>query len=280
MNDSSRVWFVTGCSSGFGRALAERIVAEGDLLIATARQAETLSTLADLAPDSVRVLALDVTDPVAVRRVVNEAHAAWGRLDVIVNNAGYGLLGALEECGDDQIARNFATNLLGPIHVMRAALPLLRARRSGHIVNLSAAAAIANYAGFGIYGGAKCGLEGVSEAVRAEAAPLGIKVTLVQPGPFRTDFIARSLERAANPIADYNATSGKFAQFLERVSGRQPGDPERAAAAIVKMVRDGRAPQRLVLGRYAADKVRKTLKAREAELNEWESVALATDFPA
>lgn len=280
MNDSSRVWFVTGCSSGFGRALAERIVAEGDLLIATARQAETLSTLADLAPDSVRVLALDVTDPVAVRRVVNEAHAAWGRLDVIVNNAGYGLLGALEECGDDQIARNFATNLLGPIHVMRAALPLLRARRSGHIVNLSAAAAIANYAGFGIYGGAKCGLEGVSEAVRAEAAPLGIKVTLVQPGPFRTDFIARSLERAANPIADYNTTSGKFAQFLERVSGRQPGDPERAAAAIVKMVRDGRAPQRLVLGRYAADKVRKTLKAREAELNEWESVALATDFPA
>jgi NAD(P)-dependent dehydrogenase (short-subunit alcohol dehydrogenase family) len=280
MTDSARVWFVTGCSSGFGRALAERIVAEGDLLIATARRPESLGHLASLAPDSVRVFALDVTDPGAVRRVVAGAHAVWGRLDVIVNNAGYGLLGALEECDDDQIARNFATNLLGPVHVMRAALPLLRARRSGHIINLSAAAAIANYAGFGVYGGAKCGLEGVSEAVRAEVAPLGIRVTLVQPGPFRTDFIARSLERAANPVADYAATSGRFAQLLERVDGHQPGDPERAAAAIVNMVRHGRAPQRLVLGRYATDKVRKTLRAREAELNEWMDVGLATDFPA
>ena len=280
MNDSARVWFVTGCSSGLGRALAERIIAEGDLLIATARRPESLAPLEKLAPDSVRVFALDVADPDAVRRVVAEAHAVWGRLDVIVNNAGYGLLGALEECADDQIMRNFATNLLGPIHVMRAALPLLRARRSGHIINLSAAAAIANYAGFGVYGGAKCGLEGVSEAVRAEVAPLGIKVTLVQPGPFRTDFIARSLERAANPVADYQATSGKFAELLSRVDGRQPGDPRRAAAAIVRMVQEGRAPQRLVLGRYAIEKVRKQLRMRAAEVNEWEAAGLATDFPA
>ena len=280
MSDQTRVWFVTGCSSGFGRSLAERVVASGDRLVATARDAAAVADLATLARDSVRTFALDVVDPARIRTVVAEAATVWGRIDVAVNNAGYGLVGALEECADAQIERNFAVNLTGPLHVMRAVLPVMRAQRSGHIVNVSAAAAIANYPGFSVYGGAKCGLEGVSEGVRAEVAPLGIKVTLVRPGPFRTRFVARSLERAAGHIADYDATSGKFAQLLGRMDGRQPGDPDRAAAAIVKMVQDGRSPLRLVLGRYALDKSRKVLAAAEAELAEWAPVALGADFTA
>ncbi len=280
MSDQTRVWFVTGCSSGFGRSLAERVVASGDRLIATARDVASIADLATLAPDAVRVFALDVADPARIRAVVAEAAQVWGRIDVAVNNAGYGLIGALEECADAQIERNFAVNLTGPLHVMRAVLPVMRAQRSGHIINLSAAAAIANYPGFSVYGGAKCGLEGVSEGVRAEVAPLGIRVTLVRPGPFRTRFVARSLERAAGHIADYDATSGKFAQLLGRMDGRQPGDPGRAAAAIVKMVHDGKAPLRLVLGRYAVDKTRKSLAAAEAELTEWAPVGLAADFTA
>ena len=280
MSDQTRVWFVTGCSSGFGRSLAERVVASGDRLVATARDVASIADLATSAPDAVRIFALDVADPARIRAVVAEAAQVWGRIDVAVNNAGYGLIGALEECADAQIERNFAVNLTGPLNVMRAVLPVMRAQRSGHIINVSAAAAIANYPGFSVYGGAKCGLEGVSEGVRAEVAPLGIQVTLVRPGPFRTRFVSRSLERAAGQIADYDATSGKFAQMLGRMDGRQPGDPDRAAAAIVKMVQDGKAPLRLVLGRYAVDKSRKALAAAEAELAEWAPVGVAADFTA
>jgi NAD(P)-dependent dehydrogenase (short-subunit alcohol dehydrogenase family) len=280
MSEPSRVWFVTGCSSGFGRALAEEIVARGDRLLATARQTAALDDLAARAPDHVRAFALDVTDAAQVRAVVGAAAAEWGRLDVVVNNAGYGLIGALEEYDDAQIRRNFATNLFGPIHVLRAALPFLRAQKAGHIVNLSAAAAIANYAGFSVYGAAKCALEGLSEALAQELRPFGVKVTLVQPGPFRTDFIARSLDRAASRLPDYDATAGKFAQFLERVNGKQPGDPRRAASAIVDLVHAGQAPLRFVLGKYAVGKVRKKLADTERELAQFEAAGLATDFPA
>ena len=168
---------------------------------------------------------------------------------------------------------------MGPIRVIRAVLPFLRQQRSGHLIQISAAAAISNYAGFGIYGAAKCGLEGVSEALRAELAPLGIRVTIVQPGPFRTDFISRSLERAATVLPEYAATSGKFAQFLQRISGKQPGDPDRAASVIVEMVRQGKAPLRLPLGKYAVEKVRKLVESRSAEILEWSKSGESADFP-
>jgi len=277
---STRVWLVTGVSSGFGRALVEQILAAGDRVIGTARKPETLADLVSRAPDQLQVLALDVADPVQVRAVVTEAAGIWGRLDVVVNNAGYGLVGALEEYTEAQIERNLATNLMGPLYVMRAVLPLFRAQKSGHFVNLSAAAAISNYAGFSVYGGAKAGLEMVSESVRAETAPLGIKVTLVEPGPFRTDFIGRSLERGAERLPDYDGTSGKFLGFLERINGRQPGDPDRAAAAIVKVVQEPNPPFRLVLGNYAIGKTRRMLAARGAELDTWEAAGMPMDFPA
>lgn len=276
--NESPVWFITGCSSGLGHALAWRVLARGHRLVATARRPETLADLVASHPDQCRVFALDVAVAAQIAPVVAQAAAAFGRLDVVVNNAGYGLIGAVEEVSDEQIARSFETNFFGALRVMRAALPILRAQRRGHFVNISAAAAIANYPGFSIYGATKCALEGVSESLAAEVRPLGLKVTLVQPGPFRTDFIARSLERAPGRIADYEATSGKFLRFLETMNGRQPGDPNKAAEAIITVVASEHPPLRLVLGKYANEKARRKLASAARELDAGSAVALATDF--
>lgn len=275
---NTKVWLITGCSSGLGRALASHVLARGGWVIATARDKGALTALAALHPETCRVLALDVTDATRVKSAVAEAVEAFGRLDVIVNNAGYGLIGAFEELGSEQIARNFDTNFFGALEVVRATLPVLRAQGSGHIVNISAAAAIANYAGFSIYGAAKWALEGVSESLAVELKPLGIKVTIVQPGPFRTDFIGRSLERAESHLADYDRTSGRFLRFLETMEGKQPGDPTKAAEAIIAAVESESPPLRLVLGKYANDKLRKKLADAEKERAAWESIGLPTDF--
>ena len=275
-----RVWLITGCSSGLGRALASRVLAHGQRVLATARDADTLAELAASHPETCRALALDVTDAAQVKAVVAEAAEVFGRLNVVVNNAGYGLLGAFEELGAEQIARNFATNFFGALEVIRAALPILRAQGSGHLVNISAAAVISNYAGFSIYGATKWALEGVSEALALELKPLGIKVTIVQPGPFRTDFIARSLERGENHLADYDRTSGKFLRLLETMHGKQPGDPDKAAEAILAAVEADAPPLRLVLGKYAHDKVRKKLAATADELTQWQHAGLPTEFTA
>lgn len=276
--NESPVWFITGCSSGLGRALARRVLTRGHRLVATARRKETLADLVASHPDHCRALALDVAVAAQIAPVVAQAAAAFGRLDVVVNNAGYGLIGAVEEVSDEQIARCFETNFFGALRVMRAALPILRAQRRGHFVNISAAAAIANYPGFSIYGATKCALEGVSESLAAEVRPLGLKVTLVQPGPFRTDFIARSLERAPGRIADYEASSGKFLRFLETMSGRQPGDPDKAADAIIAAVASEPPPLRLVLGKYANEKARRKLASAARELDAGSAAGIATDF--
>ena len=269
---------MTGCSSGFGAALAAEVLSRGQRVVATARNVEALSDLAARFPDTCRPLALDVTDASQVKAVVAQAVKAFGRLDFVVNNAGYGLVGAFEELGTEQIARNFDTNFFGALEVIRAALPVLRSQGSGHIVNISAAAVISNYAGFSVYGATKWALEGVSESLAAELKPLGIKVTIVQPGPFRTDFIARSLERAESHIADYDRTSGKFARFLEAMAGKQPGDPAKAAKAIIAALESDTPPLRLILGKYANDKTRKKLADAERDRAAWEPVGLPTDF--
>ena len=276
----SRVWLITGCSSGLGFALASAALARGQRVIVTARQPSALADLGARFPQTCRAVALDVTDFAQVSEVAAQAAEFFGRLDVVVNNAGYGLVGGFEELGAEQIARNFDTNFFGALEVIRALLPILRAQGSGHIVNISAAAAISNYAGFSIYGATKWALEGVSESLAAELKPLGIKVTIVQPGPFRTDFIARSLERAETRIADYDRTSGKFASFLETMEGRQPGDPAKAAEAIIAAVESGTPPLRLVLGKYANEKSRRKFAYAERERTAWENVGLPTDFTA
>jgi NAD(P)-dependent dehydrogenase (short-subunit alcohol dehydrogenase family) len=276
VNDAP-VWLITGCSSGLGRALAARVLAQGHRLVATARQVETLGDLVAMAPDRCRAMALDVADASQAGPVVARAAEAFGRLDVVVNNAGYGLVGALEEYDEAQIVRNFETNFFGALRVIRAALPILRAQRRGHFVNISAAAVIGNYAGFSIYGASKWALEGVSEALAAEVRPFGVRVTIVQPGPFRTDFVAR-LERATRHLPDYDPSSGKFQRFLETMRGKQPGDPDRAADAIIAAVAADNPPLRLVLGKYAIDKVRRKLGAAARELDAGSAAGLATDF--
>ncbi len=271
-----KTWLVTGSSSGFGRAIVEEALATGHRVIATARD---IRSIADLErAGSCHVMTLDVTDTAEIPNAIRDAAQIWGGIDVLVNNAGYGLIGAVEECSDEQIRRNFETNFFGPMNVVRAALPLLRAQKSGCIVNISAAAAIANYAGFGIYGAAKAALEMMSESLRIELAPLGIRVMLVQPGPFRTDFISRSLDRAELRLEDYDRTSGKFARFLETMDGKQPGDPARAAKAIIAAVESDAPPLRLILGKYANEKARKRYSDAEKERAAWEHIGLPTDF--
>ncbi|MEO6754235.1 MAG: oxidoreductase [Chthoniobacteraceae bacterium] len=274
----SRVWLITGCSSGFGLSLATAVLARGQRVVATARRLESFADLAARHPETCRAIALDVADSAQVKSAIAEAAAAFGRIDVLVNNAGYGLIGAFEELGEEQIARNFNVNFFGALEIIRAALPILRAQGSGHIVNISAAAVVSNYAGFSIYGASKWALEGVSESLAAELKPLGVKVTIVQPGPFRTDFISRSMERAGNHIADYDRTSGRFLRFLETMSGKQPGDPAKAAEAIIAAVESESPPLRLVLGKYANDKARKKFADAEKERAAWEHVGNPTDF--
>ncbi len=281
MTDSSastRAWLVTGCSSGLGRALATAVLSRGERVIATARHLADLGSLAARFPKTCRALALDVTDGAQVKSVVAHAAEAFGRLDIVVNNAGCAAVGAFEEIDDERMTWNFDTNFFGALRVIRAALPILRAQGRGHIVNISAAAAISNYPGFSIYGATKWALEGVSESLAAELRPLGIKVTIVQPGPFRTGFIGRSLRRAESSIADYDRTSGKFMRLLETMDGKQPGDPDKAAEAIIAAVESDTPPLRLVLGRYANDKLRRKLADAERERAAWEHIAPATEF--
>jgi len=274
----SKVWLITGCSTGLGRALAEKVLSENHNLIVTARNPAQLADLAAKYPDTCLTLALDVTDAAQVESVVREAEKKWGWLDVLVNNAGYGLIGALEELEEAQIRQNFETNFFGTLRMIRAALPVFRRQKAGHIINISAVAGFNNYPGFSVYGASKFAIEGLSESVAAETRHLGIKVTLVLPGPFKTDFIQRSLVRATAPISDYDATSGKFSKILNSMNGRQPGDPEKAATAILQIASETNPPLRLVLGKYAYDKVRRKLAAVENELKTWESVGLPTDF--
>lgn len=275
---SSRVWFITGCSRGFGRAYAEAALEQGDRVIATSRDLGPLEPLRQRYPETCRTFALDVTDASQVSEVVKQANASFGRLDVVINNAGYALAGAFEELAPGQIQRNFDINFFGVLSILRAALPILRQQGSGHLIVMSAAAAIGNYPGLSIYGATKWALEGFCESLAQEVKPLGIKVTLVEPGPFRTGFIKRSLEKAESHLSEYDRTSGKLVRFLASTDGRQSGDPLLAARAILKVVASEHPPFRLVLGKYATDKARKKLAATEKELNQWQELGLTTDL--
>jgi NAD(P)-dependent dehydrogenase (short-subunit alcohol dehydrogenase family) len=274
----SPVWLVTGCSRGLGLALATAALARGDRVVATARNPASLSGLAAAHPETCRPLALDVTQPALVDTAVTLAVAAFGRIDVVVNNAGVGLTGAIEETPETEIARCFDVNFLGALRVTRAVLPQLRTQRSGHVVFISAAAAIANYPGFGIYGAAKRALEGAAESLAQEARGFGVRVTIVQPGPFRTDFAGEALPKTSTRLPDYEGTRGKFERYLASMHGKQPGDPARAAAAILAAVDAERPPLRLVLGAYATDKARRILAAAQREVDAWAPMAAATEF--
>lgn len=251
------------------------MAASGANVMATARK---LESIADLERENVRARALDVTDAAAIVDAVEDTVAEFGRLDVLVNNAGYGLVGALEELDERQIERNLATNFLGPLRLMRAALPIFRAQQGGHIVNISAIAAFSPEMGFSVYGAGKAALDALADSVASETSVFGIRVTQVVPGPFRTDFIGRSLERGARTVAGYERTRGKFAAHLEKIDGKQPGDPAKAAQAILAIANAERPPRRLLLGKFAHDQFRRRLEALGRDVAAGESTGLAADY--
>jgi len=267
---------ITGASSGFGRAIADAVLAAGDPVVVTARNPDTLAELAE--KGGVLALALDVTDPAQVREAVERVEATGG-VDVLVNNAGHGLVGALEELTDAQLRQVLDVNLWGAVAMTRAVLPHMRARRRGHIVQMSSVGGVVANPGHAAYGMSKFALEGVSEALAGEVAPFGIRVTIVEPGPFRTDFAGRSMV-VADPIADYAGTpAGALRARFSDQDGTQTGDPARAAAAIVATVRAESAPLRLPLGREAVTRIRAKLVAQLADLDACADLSLSTAYP-
>jgi NAD(P)-dependent dehydrogenase (short-subunit alcohol dehydrogenase family) len=274
----ARSWFITGASSGLGRTLAEQVLASGDRVVATARNVAALEDLTGPGPDDVIRLPLDVTDPEQVRATVAEAVQRAGAIDVLVNNAGHGLIGALEELSDEQIQRILGTNVFGVLRVTRAVLPHMRARRRGHIVQMSSVGGVVGNPGHALYATSKFALEGMSEALAGEVKPLGIRVTIVEPGPFRTDFAGRSMV-FSDPIDDYRETAAKHirARFSSQ-DGQQPNDPARAADAIFKLVDTEDSPLRLPLGPEAVGAIRKKLEKQLADLAAWEAIAVDTRY--
>ncbi|HZR37492.1 MAG TPA: oxidoreductase [Nevskia sp.] len=278
MENSGKVWLITGCSRGLGRSLAEAVLAGGGRLAATARDAASLRQLQALAPERVRAYALDMDREDQVRAVAAAAIRDFGRIDVLVNNAGYGLAGAVEEVGEAEARAQFDTNVFGPLALTRAVLPQMRAQGGGHILQVSSASGFVASAGLGLYNASKFALEGFSEALAQEVAPLGIRVTIVEPGPFRTDWAGPSMVRARHPLAAYADTAHRVIATINGYSGKQPGDPARAAAAMIRVVESERPPLRLPLGEAALNRIRGKLQAVGEELAAWEAVSLGTSF--
>jgi NADP-dependent 3-hydroxy acid dehydrogenase YdfG len=278
MNNTDKVWLITGSSTGLGRALAQAVLEHGYHLVATARQPEQLKELSDRYPDRVMTIALDVTNAQSIQQAVDAALNAYNRIDVLVNNAGYGTVGAIEEVNDDDIRRQFDTNLFGAINVTRAILPTLREQRSGHILNISSANGISAFAGVGIYSATKFALEAISEALAQEVKPLGIKVTIIEPGSSRTNFSSRALSTLPHQINDYAQTSGKIVQRLQERDGKQPNDPAKAAAAMVQVVESDNPPLRLALGEDSVNLITQKLESMKAELEAWKDVSMNTAF--
>jgi NAD(P)-dependent dehydrogenase (short-subunit alcohol dehydrogenase family) len=273
----AKVWLITGSSRGFGRRLAEAVLAHGDHLVATARHPEQLSDLVPQYGNAVRAVALDVTNPEQARAAVSAAVETFGRLDVVVNNAGYSYAAAIEDAKESDLRAEIETDLWGVINVTRAALPILHRQRSGHIVQFSSIGGRMGIAGFGAYHTAKWAVEGFSESLAREVAPLGIKVTIIEPGGFRTDFSVSSM-RMTLPSADYLSTVGRVEDVFHQVAGHERGDPAKAAQAIIAIVDAEHPPRRLLLGRDAVQLARQIDHDDLAEIDRWEQLSTSTDF--
>ncbi|WEK02243.1 MAG: oxidoreductase [Candidatus Sphingomonas phytovorans] len=274
-----RTWLVTGSSRGLGRALCEAILDAGDQLVATARSVAPLRDLLERAPDRCAVFALDVNNIAAVRAAMTFATGRFGRLDVVVNNAGYGNIAPIEDLAEDDFRAQIETNFFGTVNVTRAAVPLFRAQRSGHFVQISSIGGRAGAPGLGAYQAAKWAVEGFSEVLAAEVKPLGVKVTIVEPGGFRTDWAGASMT-VPDIRADYDETVGGLARYLRATTGKEQGDPVKAAAAILTIVEAEDPPLRLLLGSSAvqiAERVDR--ERRECDLA-WRALSRSTDFDA
>ena len=278
MTDTSKTWFITGVSSGFGRALAQEALAAGHRVVGTLRDAAASAAFDALAPGRSFGRLLDVTHFDAIAPVVAEVEASVGAIDVLVNNAGYGHEGTLEESTLDQLQRQFEVNVFDPVAMMKAVLPFMRARRRGRILNITSMGGLATFAGISYYHGSKFALEGISESLGKEVAAFGIHVTAIEPGGFRTDWAGRSMVRAPLSIDDYVAVMEPLRAARQARDGRQNGDPAKAARAMLRIVEAESPPAHLLLGPDALQLVREKLDALQAEITAWEALTTSTDF--
>jgi len=278
-DQNAPVWFITGCSTGFGRGLAKLVLERGWRAVVTARNPDTVADFSTANDGRALVLKLDVTDPAQVAAAVKKAESTFGQIDVLVNNAGYGYLSAVEEGEDLEVRAMFEANFFGLAAMTRAVLPGMRQRRRGHIINISSIAGLVGFPGVGYYNATKFAVEGFSEALAKEVAPLGIKVLVVEPGPFRTDWAGRSLKQTGQPIEAYAETAGVRRGAIAGGSGHQAGDPLRAAEAMIQAVESETPPLHLVLGRMALENARAKFDRMGREFDKWEQTTLGADFP-
>jgi len=273
------VWLITGCSTGFGRELARLVLARGWRAIVTARDPSQVADLAEGRADRALVLPLDVTRRDQIAQVVVGAKRRFGRIDALVNNAGYGYLAAIEEGEDEAVRAMFEANVFGLIDVTKAVLPVMRDQRSGLIVNVSSIGGLTSFAATGYYHGTKYAVEGISESLALEVKPLGIDVLIVEPGAFRTNWAGPSIKQSAIHIDAYGATAGERRRQIAARSGKQPGDPVRGAQAIIDAALSEKPPLRLLLGKAALELARKKLDSMRADFDSWESTTVGADFP-
>ena len=277
-HDTTPVWFITGCSTGFGHELAKLVLARGWRAVVTSRDQGKVQPLVEGTSERGLALSLDVTNAAQIKEAVAEAKRAFGRVDVLVNNAGYGYQSSIEEGEENEIRAQFDANVFGLFAMTRAILPMMRQQRNGHIINITSVAGLIGFPGSGYYAASKHAVEGWSDALAAEVDPLGIKVTSVEPGPFRTDWAGRSLKQTANKIKDYAETAGARLKATSEKSGTQAGDPIKAAAMMIEISQTAEPPRHLVLGAWGVEEVAKRYEARRAEFDRWRAKGISTDY--
>lgn len=276
MKNNRRVWLITGTSSGFGRALVEKLIEKNEYVLATARNIESISDLEEKAPNLVKTFKLDVTDKHQCIQAVDIAKQHFGQLDIVVNNAGYGLIGAFEEFSEQNMREQMETNFFGVVNVTKATLPMFREQKSGHYINISSVGGVSTGASFGLYGASKFAVEGLSESLAQELEQFGIKVTIIEPGAFRTDWAGRSLKYADTFMPDYSTSTIK--EMMGQFVGNQNGDPLLAAEAIIQITNESSPPLRLPLGSDTIDIIRNKLEGQLEDLKTWEKITTSTDY--
>lgn len=276
--DTSPVWFISGCSTGFGRELAQQTIARGFRVVVTARDTAKVADLVE-GHDNALAVALDVTQQSSIDQAVQAALNAFGTIDVLVNNAGYGYQSSVEEGEEQEIRAQFDANVFGLFALTRAVLPAMRKARSGHIINITSVAGFIGFASSGYYSASKHAVEGWSDSLAQEAGPLGIHVTCVEPGPFRTDWAGRSLHQTPSTLPEYADTAAARMKATAEYSGTQKGDPARAAQAMIAITEHVNPPRHLVMGAWGYEAVTSKLKERLAQIEAWKQTSVDTDFP-
>lgn len=272
-----KVWLITGASQGLGLLTVKYLLAKRQLVVATTRDRNTFDA-ALLADVNLTVVSLDITKEQDVKEVVGNVIAQHGRVDVLINNAGFGFLGAIEEASATEIEQVFSVNVMGTFHMLRHVLPYMRKERKGHVINFSSASGLVSSSGFGIYNASKYAVEGLTEALKLDVEGLGIKVTLIEPGAFRTNFLGTSLSIAKTEISDYDATSGQYKRIFLNNNGKQPGNPEKAVEALIQITEMEQPPLRLLLGTDAYNRVHAKIQQLTEEFDRFKDLTFSTDF--